>query len=158
MELIKQALSLLDPTNPVYDTIPGLKQTREFSRNLGSYDPATDNSIPFSQRLPMYLQKYGEGFMGAHGGFGKPPVPMGDITKAAQLLKNQRGAVSPFDIRTIGKFGELVETGKASGNMGELGQTIQSLITNLFGTQAKDWGNKKVKTALDLLLKEAMKK
>lgn len=152
---VKNVVPYLDPTNPFYDKIPILKQTREFSRNLGPYDPAMDHSIPFEKRIPMYLQKYGQNFMGGHGNFGKPsPI---EINKAAKLMRsNPVGRVNLDDMRVIGKFGELVETGKGRNNLGETGKTIQSLITDLFGSKAKDWTNKQIKVALDEVLKRAM--
>ena len=79
----EKVVPYLDPTNPVYDKIPVLREVRMLSNDLLPYDPAADPTLPFKERLPMYLQKYGQNFMGAHGGFGKPSVG-GHINKAPQ--------------------------------------------------------------------------
>lgn len=73
------------------------------------------------------------------------------INRAAQILQ---GKIMPEDIRLFGKFAELVERGKDKGNLGETGRTIQSFITNAFGSQARTWSNLDVKKALDLLLQQ----
>lgn len=80
---VEKAVPYLDPTNPFYDTIPVLREARMLSNDLLPYDPASDPAIPFKERIPMYLQKYGENFMGSHGGLGKPSVS-GKINKASQ--------------------------------------------------------------------------
>lgn len=154
---IRQGAGMVDPANPLWDQHPGLRMTRQFSTKALPYDPASDSSIPFRERLPMYLQKYGQNFMGGHGGFGKLPASPIEINKAAvKMRSNPTGRVLPEDVNVMGKFGELVETGKGRNNLGETGATIQSLITSLFGNKAKDWSNKQIKIALDEVLKRAM--
>lgn len=124
---VKQGVALLDPVNPFWDSVPGFKQTRALTRKYMPYDPASDPNIPFEKRLPMYLEKYGQNFMGGHGGFGKVPVSPIEINKAAvKMRSNPTGRVALDDVRLLGKFGELVETGKGRNNLGETGATIQS--------------------------------
>lgn len=104
----------------------------------------------------------------------KPPPPMDQIKQAnsqmgyqmpaqqaqqvAQTIQAQRASkadlnakpqLTPEDINTFGQFAQKVETGKSRANMGTLGQTIQSVITNLFGNKAANWTNQQVKDALD---------
>ena len=71
------------------------------------------------------------------------------INKAVQEL---RGKLTTEDIGIIGKFAELVETKKDKGKLGELGQTIHSLATNVFGKEAETWSNQKIKNSFDLVL------
>lgn len=73
------------------------------------------------------------------------------INRAAQILQ---GKIMPEDIRLFGKFAELVERGKAKGNLGETGRTIQSFVKNVFGREAGGWSNLQVKQAIDLLLQQ----
>ena len=88
--------------------------------------------------------------------------------RTAQTIQKQREAQKQYekdlhatpqltkeDIQTIGKFSEKVESNKARGNLGELGQTIHSLVTNLFGNQAQSWSNVQIKNALDQVVEGA---
>ena len=68
--------------------------------------------------------------------------------KIAQLRKVLR----PDDVKLLGRFAELVETGKAKGNLGELGKTVQSLTENIFGKKAAGLSNKQIKNLWDLHL------
>jgi len=72
------------------------------------------------------------------------------VDKAIQLLRNK---LTKEDVATIGKFAEAVETkgGKAALDP-ELGNTIHSLAKNVFGSDAENWTNQKLKNVFDLVL------
>jgi hypothetical protein len=72
------------------------------------------------------------------------------IQSAIGLLKNR---LQPEDVNTIGQFAEKVEKGQDKGNLGDLGKTMQSLTTNVFGQPAANWSNKQIKNAFDLVVK-----
>jgi len=71
------------------------------------------------------------------------------VNKAVELLRNK---LTSEDVSTIGKFSELIETGKGRQEMGELGQTIHSLAKNVFGKKAETWSNQKIKNIFDVVL------
>jgi len=133
---VDKAVPYLDPTNPAYDKIPVLKQTRELSRSLG-YDPAMDNSIPFQERLPMYLQKYGEGFMGSHGGLGKAPskgILPNPIAKRAFQLADEMDAKGNVSIEQTDEVMQMVKDylriPEKEANKMTIPQMLQELMGN----------------------------
>lgn len=72
--------------------------------------------------------------------------------RAEQAVNLLRNRLTPSDVDTIGRFAEVVETGGGKRNLGELGQTIHSLAKNVFGKDAVNWSNEKIKNAFDLVL------
>ena len=137
---VDKAVPYLDPTNPVYDKIPVLKQTRELSRSLG-YDPAMDNSIPFQERLPMYLQKYGEGFMGSHGGLGKAPskgILPNPIAKRAFQLANEMDAKGNISIEQTDEVMQMVKDYLKLPEKQAAKMTIPQMLQELTGNADND--------------------
>lgn len=137
---VDKAVPYLDPTNPVYDKIPVLKQTRELSRSLG-YDPAMDNSIPFKERLPMYLQKYGEGFMGSHGGLGKAPskgILPNPIAKRAFQLANEMDAKGNISIEQTDEVMQMVKDYLKLPEKQAAKMTIPQMLQELTGNADND--------------------
>ncbi len=59
------------------------------------------------------------------------------------------GKLTKEDVNTIGNFAQAVETGKDKKNLGQLGNTMQSLTENVFGKKAANWSNKQIKNAWD---------
>jgi hypothetical protein len=92
------------------------------------------------------------GRVGAVGAKGAQAVSPQLLKQATKLLK---GRITKDDVNVIGRFGEMVETGKGRNNLGETGQIIQSLVQNIFGSKSKDWNNQTVKNALDQVVKGA---
>lgn len=137
---VEKAVPYLDPTNPFYDKIPVLKQTRELSRSLG-YDPAMDNSIPFKERLPMYLQKYGEGFMGSHGGLGKAPskgILPNPIAKRAFQLADEMDAKGNVSIEQTDEVMQMVKDYLKIPEKEANKMTIPQMLQELTGNADND--------------------
>jgi len=80
-------------------------------------------------------------------GFGKGKSLV-DPRRVAML----RRVLRPEDIRIIGRFAELVESGKDRKALGELGTIVQSLTENVFGSKARNLTNKQIKNIWDLHL------
>lgn len=138
---VEKAVPYLDPTNPFYDTIPVLREARMLSNDLLPYDPASDPAIPFKERIPMYLQKYGENFMGSHGGLGKPQprasLPNPTVKRAYELLRkfDSEGNVS------INETDEVLEMVKQHLNIPKKAKprmTVPDMLRELVGGADKD--------------------
>ena len=75
------------------------------------------------------------------------------INMAVKLLKGM-GSGRKEDIANVGRFAEIVQSGKYKGNLGQLGQTINSFTENIFGKEAGNWTNPVIKNALDQVMQK----
>lgn len=147
MDNVLQALSQIgDITNTQAPVVGPIRRFNQ--QTFGTPDYANSNLTPEQRQMALVMA------LGMRGGGEKVSSPL--MNRATKLVK---GKIMPQDIQTFGKFGEMVETGKARGNLGQVGQDVQSFIGNVFGERAaRTWSNKQVKEALDLLLKQTLPK
>lgn len=72
------------------------------------------------------------------------------IEPAVKLLQNK---LTREDVRLIGTFAEMVDKNPRQ-DMGEIGNTIHSLAKNVFGSDAVNWNNTKLKNVFDVVLQK----
>ena len=78
-------------------------------------------------------------------------IPPQIIMRAAQLLQ---GKIRPDDISTINRFIQLAKHNKAKGNLGVLGQDIQSLSKDVFGRAYGGYQNTAIANALNQVMQK----
>lgn len=142
-QAIQQLMGHLDPSNT---QTPILGPIRKFNRDTFGVPRYLDPSIPQEERDMELALSFTP--MGTTG------VSQRMVNRAGHQLK---GKITPGDREVIGKFAEMVETGRGSEELGEVGQTVQSLVDDLFGRDiGANLSNWEVKEALDMALKRAM--
>jgi hypothetical protein len=86
------------------------------------------------------------------------PIAMGILkpkttTGVESAVKLLRSKLTSQDVDAIGEFAQIVETkGGRVAIRPELGNTIHSLAKNVFGNEAENWSNQKIKNVFDVVL------
>jgi hypothetical protein len=86
-------------------------------------------------------------------------TPMGRLGKPAQAFSKEQLAMAkafrPQTKQILGRFAELVESGKGRNQMGLVGEYVDTLARTIFGDGARTLNNRQLKNAFDALQETA---
>lgn len=167
--LVGGAFSLIpdpigDVAMPIYDAYKGLSKARLENQSYPQTIDTITKSLTWEKPVGLGDAFSKDPQKQMIGNLGELPLMIGLTGKLnkkfnAGFTKNQIAAIqnfTPEDRTIIGRFAQLVETGKGKNNLGELGETIHSMAGNLFGQKnTANMTSKQLKNLFDLALKVA---